>query len=108
MIKKIMMLVAILTLTLVVSACEIEEEDFNYVADNIGQLQAPTVSRDSAEYREKYAALAKYDEPVTITVAVCDYPLEADVKPGTSPINQTFNQIALEKLNIKLNANCSL
>ncbi len=64
---------------------------------------------DPGELPEKVAGfdyesemLKPYDEEITITVAAIDYPLEANVKAGTKPENQSFNRIAKEVLNINL------
>lgn len=46
--------------------------------------------------------LKPYDEEITITVAAIDYPLESDVKAGTTPHNQSFNKIVKDVLNINL------
>ena len=48
------------------------------------------------------AGLQRYDEEITITVAAIDYPLEANVKVGTTPYNQSFNKIVKDVLNINL------
>lgn len=48
------------------------------------------------------ARLGRYEEPITITVAAVEHPLEPDVKIGTTPRNQSFNAIVKEKLNIDL------
>lgn len=55
-----------------------------------------------ADFDYEAAQLSPYDEEITITVAAIDYPLEAGVKAGTTPLNQSFNRIVKEKLNINL------
>ncbi len=85
-------------------------EEYDYEAIDPGTLAAPraeyaTPEEDAAKnaaYRAEYPTLDRYEEPVTIKVAAIQYELEPDVKIGTTPYNQTFNKIALEKLNIKL------
>ena len=64
---------------------------------------------DPGELPEKVAGfdyqsemLKPYDQEITITVAAIDYPLESNVKQGTTPYNQSFNRIAKEVLNINL------
>lgn len=79
-----------------------KEDTKTEVYDMIGQLQPPRVDRTSANYREAYPVLERYPETVTITVAVCENTLESGVRVGTTPQNQTFNQIAMDALNIKL------
>lgn len=91
------------------AACNYEE-DYEYEAINPGTLAAPTVEfktarEDAAQnvlYREAYPTLEKYSSPVTVTVGVIDYNLESNVKPGTRPQTQSFNDIALKELNIKI------
>ena len=100
MIKKILTLAIALVVVLTASACY--KPSFEYEPVNPGQLQKPSVSRTSEEFRKKYATIEKYKDPVTIEVAVCQYELEAGVKLGTTPMNQTFNQLAKEYLNIDL------
>ncbi len=101
--KKI--LAGLMGLGLVFSAasCERYVPTFEYEPTNPGQLQAPSVDRKSEDYRKKYATLERYEETVTLDVAVCQFELEAGVKKGTTPENQTFNRIAKEVLNIDLN-----
>jgi len=55
---------------------------------------------DPGELPEKVAGfdyqsemLKPYDQEITITVAAIDYPLESNVKQGTTPYNQSFNRI---------------
>lgn len=84
--------------------------NYDYEAIDPGTLAAPSVEFKSAEedpaqnaaYRAVYPTMKKYDQPVTITVGVIQYDLEADVKVGTTPYNQTFNKIAEDVLGIKL------
>ena len=99
-IKRLFILSAVTLITLLAGCGEI---DYTYKGANVGQLQAPTVDRNSAEYRQKYSTLEKYAEPVTIDVAVVNYPLEAGVKENLTPQKNTFNAIAKEVLNIDLN-----
>ena len=99
--KKIASALMGLTLGLTLASCY--KPSFEYEPVNPGQLQAPSVSRDSAEYRQKYKELERYEETVTLDVAVCQFELEAGVKPGTKPENQTFNKIAKDVLNIDIN-----
>lgn len=76
---------------------------YDYVAVEIGQLKGPSVSRsDKKAYRAKYAELEPYEEEITITVAACEYAEESGIKPGTTPENQTFNELAKKHLNINL------
>ena len=99
--RRTLILLLLAIIPVVLTGCG--DEDFSYEAVDPGQMQAPTVERTSAEYRKKYSTLERYDETVTIDVAAIDYPLEAGVKENLSPFNQSFNQIALDVLNIKLN-----
>ena len=99
--KRIILAFMLVVLPFAMAGCD--EKDYSYVAVDPGQLQAPSVDRNSAEYRKKYKEIERYDETVTLDVAVVNYPLEAGVKTGTLPTNQTFNQLAEEYLNIKLN-----
>ena len=99
-IKRLFILTACILVTVLASCGEI---DYTYSGANVGQLQAPTVDRNSAEYREKYSTLERYDETVTVDVAVINYPLEAGVKENLTPQKNTFNAIAKEVLNIDLN-----
>ena len=95
--------IGLLGVVLVISLGSCYKPSFEYEAVDPGQLQAPSVSRDSEEYRKKYATLERYDETVKLDVGVCQFELEAGVKVGTTPENQTFNKIAKEVLNIELN-----
>lgn len=95
--------IGLLGVVLVISAGSCYKPSFEYEAVDPGQLQAPSVSRNSEEYRKKYATLERYDETVKLDVGVCQFELEAGVKVGTTPENQTFNKIAKEVLNIELN-----
>lgn len=99
--KRILIALMALVLPLSMSGCY--EPDFEYETRNVGKLQAPTVDRTSSQYREKYATLGRYEETVKLDVAVCHFELETGVAPGTTPRNQTFNQIAKDVLNIELN-----
>ena len=91
-IKRLLIATMLLALPLALSSCY--KPSFEYEAVDPGQLQAPSVSRTSAEYRQKYPTLERYDETVTLNVAVCQFELEAGVKIGTTPENQTFNKLA--------------
>lgn len=71
--------------------------DEGYEAINPGTLPDPIPGKDYATL-----GMEKYPEPITLTVAAIEFPLEGSVKPGTSPINQSFNKIAEDVLNIKL------
>lgn len=83
---------------------------YDYEAIDPGKLKAPTVAfktaaedaAANAEYRKAYPTMERYKDTVTVTVGVIQYDLEANVKPGTTPQNQSFNQIALDQLNIKI------
>lgn len=85
-------------------------EDYGYEAIDPGTLASPraefvTAEEDAegnAAYRKEYPTLDRYENTVTVKVAAIQYELESDVKVGTTPQNQSFNDIALEKLNIKL------
>ena len=99
--KRSFLALLFLLLPLFLTSCT--EKDYTYVAVEVGQLQAPSVDRNSEEYREKYATLGRYENTVELDVAVCKFPLESGVLESTTPFNQTFNQIALDVLNIKLN-----
>ena len=99
-IKRLFILTTCILVTVLASCGEI---DYTYSGANVGQLQAPTVDRNSAEYRQKYSTLERYDETVTVDVAVINYPLEAGVKENLTPQKNTFNAIAKEVLNIDLN-----
>ena len=94
---------AFMGLTLALSLASCYKPSFEYEAVNPGQLQAPSVSRNSEEYREKYDTLGRYEETVKLDIAVCQFELESGVKIGTTPENQTFNKIAKDVLNIELN-----
>ena len=96
------LLAGLMATGLALTATSCYTPELEYEAINTGQLQAPKVSRNSAEYRKEYATLEKYAEPVEITVAVCQYELESGVKLGTTPENQAFNKLAKEVLNIDL------
>ena len=71
--------------------------DTGYSAVEVGKLPDKI---DGFDY--KAAQLSPYDEEITITVAAIDYPLESNVKEGTTPFNQSFNRIAKKVLNINL------
>lgn len=86
----------------VMGSCGGYEEDYSYTAINPGTIADPTVSREDPTFREVYPTMEKYAEPVTITVAATQYDLESNVKKGTTPENQSFNQIAKKYLNIDL------
>lgn len=61
-----------------------------------------TLPEKVAGFDYKKAGLERYDEEITITVGAIDYPLEAGVKEGTTPLNQSFNRLAKDVLNINL------
>ena len=92
--KKLLM--GILGSALVFTAASCYKPSFEYEPVDPGQLQAPSVDRNSEEYRKKYSTLERYDETVKINVGVCQFELEAGVKIGTTPENQTFNKLAKE------------
>lgn len=99
---RLLFIAVLLVLSSAVTSCGYEP-DFTYEAIKIGQLQGPSVDRSSKEYREKYSTLQRYEETVTLDIAVCEFGLESGVKPGTTPENQTFNKIAKDVLNIDIN-----
>lgn len=92
----------VLLFTILVGCDGCYKPSFEYEAVDPGQLTAPTVALDSEEFREIYPTLEKYEDEVTITVAVTQYDLESNVKVGTTPENQSFNKIAKDVLNINL------
>ena len=49
--KRLIIAFMLAVLPLTMAGCD--EEDFNYVAVDPGQLQAPSVDRNSTAYREK-------------------------------------------------------
>lgn len=108
--KKIIAFICAAVLCFGMMGCNVKE-DTEYTPINRGTLAAPEVEFKTAEedaaqnakFRERYPTLEREPETVTVNVAAIQYNLESDVKPGTTPYNQTFNQIALEKLNIKIN-----
>ena len=59
---------AVMGLALGLSLASCYEVSFDYEPVNPGQLQAPSVSRNSEEYRQKYATLERYDETVKLDV----------------------------------------
>lgn len=71
--------------------------DEGYTAVDPGELPAKI---DGFDY--KAAQLERYESPITVTVAAVDYPLEGNVKEGTTPYNQSFNKIVKDVLNINL------
>lgn len=85
-----------------ICGCKGYEPDYTYTPIDPGELPAPTVERTDPTFREYYPTLEPYEEPVTITVAAVQYGLESGVKPGTTPENQAFNEIAKKYLNINL------
>lgn len=98
--KIILFLLGLFVLSL--TACY--KPSFKYEAVDPGQLKGPEgVELGTPEYRQKYVPIEKYDEPVTIDVAVCETVLESGIKPGTTPQNQSFNRLAKKYLNIDLN-----
>ena len=50
-----------------------------------------------------YDPFGRYAETVTLNVVAINHPLEENVKPGTTPKNQTFNALCEEVLNVRLN-----
>ena len=99
--KRIFTALMVMALPFTLTSCY--QPDYNYVAVETGQLKGPSISRaDKDAYRAKYGTLDAYEEEITITVAACEYAEESGVKPGTTPENQTFNQLAKEYLNINL------
>ncbi len=92
------------------AACTNYEDDYDYTAIDPGTLAAPTKefvtaeedAAKNAEYRAAYPTLDRYENTVTVKVAAIQYELEPNVKRGTTPQNQSFNKIALDKLNIKI------
>ena len=100
--NKLIKLTVLLFLTvLTLAGCY--KPSFEYEAVQLGQLQGPSVDRNSEEYRKKYDTLGRYEETVKLDVAVCEFALEEGVKKGTTAKNQTFNKIAKDVLNIELN-----
>lgn len=71
--------------------------DEGYEAIDPGELPAPIADFDYEAER-----MGRYDKEITITVGAIDWPLNSDVKPGTTPDNQSFNRIVKDKLNINL------
>ena len=88
-------LISILLVGILMSGCY--KIDESYTAVDPGELPAKQAGFDYEK-----AAMEPYDEEITITVAAIDYPLETGVKEGTTPRNQSFNEIVKEKLNINL------
>lgn len=92
------------------AACGGYEDDYGYEAINPGTLATPKAEFKPAQedraqneaYRKEYPTLERYDETVTVKVGAIQYELEPGVKVGTTPQNQSFNRIALDKLNIKI------
>ncbi len=84
--------------------------DYSYEAIDPGTLAAPSVefvrasedAEKNAAYRAVYPTLERYEQTVTVNVAAIQYELESNVKVGTTPQNQSFNDIAREKLNIDI------
>ncbi|MBR4761869.1 MAG: extracellular solute-binding protein [Clostridia bacterium] len=96
--KKIVRIVCLIVAFLVCfmfTACYVPSEEFEKV--NPGTLPDPIPGKD-------YAALGleRYENEVTIKVASINYPLESNIKPGTTCLTQTFNKMAKDVLNIKL------
>ncbi len=101
-IKRLLIALLFVTLPLFMVGCY--EPDLEYKPVDVGQLQAPKKAElGSDEYRQEYKEIEKYDEVVEIDVALCEFPLEPGVDSETTPKNQSFNEVALEKLNIKIN-----
>lgn len=71
--------------------------DSGFTAVDPGTLPEKIVGFDYEK-----AQLSPYEQPITITVGAIDYPLEANVKIGTTPLNQSFNRIVKKVLNIDL------
>lgn len=88
-------LISVLLVGILMSGCY--KIDESYTAVDPGELPAKQAGFDYEK-----AAMEPYDEEITITVAAIDYPLETGVKEGTTPRNQSFNEIVKEKLNINL------
>ena len=64
--KRIILAFMLVVLPFAMAGCD--EKDYSYVAVDPGQLQAPSVDRNSAEYRKKYKEIERYDETVTLNV----------------------------------------
>lgn len=88
-------LIVILLFGVVMSGCY--KPDEGYEAVDPGELPAKI---DGFDYEA--ARLGRYEQPIKITVAAIDYPLEEGVKEGTTPYNQSFNAIVKKVLNIDL------
>ena len=86
------------------------KKDYTYKPINRGTLREPEVEfktaaedpEQNAKFREKYHTLKKYEQPVKVTVGAIQYQLESDVKPGTTPMNQSCNKNARDLLNIEI------
>lgn len=86
-------------------------DDYSYTPIEHGTLRDPSVAFKTADedaaqnaaYRAQYPTLKPYEDTVTVNVAAIQYDLESGVKVGTTPYNQSFNDIALRALNIKIN-----
>ena len=98
------LLIALLFVALPLSLVGCYEPDLEYKPVEVGQLQTPKKAEyGSAEFRQEYKEIERYEETVELDVAVCEFPLEPGVASDTTYKNQSFNEVALEKLNIKLN-----
>lgn len=102
MTKCLCLLMATVSALSVFGGCKGYQEDYTYTAIHPGSIAEPTVSRDNPTFRDLYPTMEPYEETVTITVAATQYDLESNVKKGTTPENQSFNEIAKKYLNIKL------
>lgn len=95
-IVSIAILLITVMMTMMVAGCG-DEEPEEFVPVNPGTLPEKVAGFDyDAEM------LKPYDQEITITVAAIDYPLEAGIKAGTTPQNQSFNKIVKDVLNINL------
>lgn len=88
-------MIFVFAVSLLLGGCYKVDESYTAVAP--GELPA---KKEGFDYEK--AGMEPYDEEITITVAAIDYPLETGVKEGTTPRNQSFNDIVKEKLNINL------
>lgn len=92
---KKLLTVFLVIFAILLTGCYTESEEFKRI--DPGELPRPRAGVD-------YTAMgyAKYETPVKITVAAVEFPLEPGVKDGTTPLNQSFNKIAKDVLNIEL------
>lgn len=98
--NRIIALVLFAFATILLTGCY--KPNFEYEEIDPGQLPAPSVKWGQEGFRDAYPTLEKYEEEVTITIAVTQYDLESNVKIGTTPENQSFNRLAKKYLNINL------